>query len=81
MLVPLDLNVTETDEEWGCSEAENWRRFGQGDHSRCYAKADFIKRLEDTGFKVEYANQEYFGEEFFRKMGFTETSTLYIVYA
>ena len=36
LLVPLDLSREETDEEQGCSEAENWRRFGQGDHCLLY---------------------------------------------
>lgn len=29
LLVPIALDMKEIDEEWGLSEAENWRRFGQ----------------------------------------------------
>lgn len=79
LLVPLDLSREETDEEQGCSEAENWRRFGQGDHVRAYAKKDFIARVKECGFDLECVGKEYFGEEFFKNCGLIDTSTLYIV--
>lgn len=79
LLVPLDLAREETDEEWGCSEAENWRRFGQGDHVRAYAKKDFIARVKECGFDLECIGKEYFGDVFFKNCGLTDTSTLYIV--
>lgn len=40
ILVPLSLDYDKTDEEWGLSEVENWRRFDQDDHYRRYAKKD-----------------------------------------
>lgn len=79
ILVPLDLNQTETDEEWGLTEAENWRRFGQGDHVRKYAKIDFVNRLKEVGFKVNEMRKADFGEENYRQNALTDTSTLYIV--
>lgn len=79
LLVPLDLNVVETDEEVGCSEEENWRRFGQGDHVRKYAKQDFIKRIADSGFSLECLGKEFFGAKLFKDNGFSETSILYVL--
>lgn len=79
ILVPLDLDQTQTDEEWGLTEAENWRRFGQGDHVRKYAKIDFINRLKLVGFKVNEMDKVYFGEEKYQQNALTETSTLYVV--
>lgn len=79
LLVPLDLSRENTDEELGCSEAENWRRFGQGDHVRAYAKKDFIARIKECGFDLECIGKEYFGELFFKNCGLLDTSTLYIL--
>lgn len=79
LLVPLDLNVLETDEEIGCSEEENWRRFGQGDHVRKYAKKDFMKRITESGFSLECLGKEYFGEQLFKENGLSDTATLYVV--
>lgn len=80
IIVPLDLEQAYTDEEWGLSEADNIRRFGQGDHVRAYNKDEYIKRLEECGFGVHQINKEYFSEEEFAENALTETSTLYLVY-
>ena len=48
LLVPLDLEQNITDEQYGLSEEENWKRFGQGDHIRKYCKQDFIERMEKS---------------------------------
>ena len=77
-LVPIDLNASGIDEEWGLTEAENWRRFGQGDHCRKYDKKGLMQRLEEQ-FYVHSLGKEYFGEEFFVQCGLTDTSTLYIL--
>lgn len=77
-LVPIDLNATCIDEEWGLSEAENWRRFGQGDHCRRYDKGGLIQRLEEQ-FCVHSLGKEYFGEELFARRSLTDTSTLYVL--
>lgn len=79
LLVPLDLNQQYTDEEIGCSEDENWRRFGQGDHVRQYAKNDFIKRITESGFILECLGREFFGNKLYLDNGLTKTSTLYVV--
>ena len=77
-LVPIDLNAPGIDEEWGLTEAENWRRFGQGDHCRRYDKKGLVQRLEEQ-FYVHSLGKEYFGEELFWQCGLTDTSTLYIL--
>ncbi len=77
-LVPVDLNRKETDEEWGLSEAENWRRFGQGDHCRVYSKEDLTDRLQEQ-FYVHSLGKDYFGEDVFEQCGLIDTSTLYVL--
>lgn len=78
-LVPIDLNTIETDEEWGLSEEENWRRFGQGDHCRTYARKDVIDRLKGAGFCVNELGKEHFGEEIFNQCGLLDSSILYVL--
>ena len=79
VLVPLIVGMQDTEEQWGCSEEENWRRFGQGDHSRLYGRNDFIRRLQRAGFYVNELGKEWFGEEFYRLHGFDDLSILYVV--
>lgn len=78
-LVPIALDVTEIDEEWGLSEAENWKRFGQNDHCRTYSKQGLIKRLQAEGFIVHALDKKFFGEKIFYENGFTDTSVLYVL--
>ena len=77
VLVPLIVGKQGTEEQWGCGVEENWRRFGQGDHSRLYGKEDFIGRLQKAGFYVNELGKEWFGEEFYRICGFDDLSILY----
>ena len=79
VLVPLIVGMQDTEEQWGCSQEENWRRFGQGDHSRLYGKNDFVGRLRGVGFYVNELGKEWFGEEFYRLHGFDDLSILYVV--
>ena len=78
VLVPLIVGKQDTEEKWGCSIEENWRRFGQGDHSRLYGREDFIGRLQKAGFYVNELGKEWFGEEFYREYGFDELSVMYV---
>ena len=78
ILVPLIVGKMETEEQWGCGKEENWRRFGQGDHSRLYGKTDFIKRLKDAGFYVNELDREWFGDEFYQTHGFDDLSVMYV---
>lgn len=80
ILVPLNLKKEVTDEEWGLSEEENIRRFGQKDHVRAYAKTDFINRLSECGFGVHSLDKSFFGDKVFEENAFTSTSTIYLVY-
>lgn len=78
-LVPIDLSVKCTDEEWGLTEEENWKRFGQGDYCRKYARQDVVLRLKEAGFTVHELGKDYFGEKVFRECGLTDTSILYVL--
>ncbi|MBK9533049.1 MAG: class I SAM-dependent methyltransferase [Chitinophagaceae bacterium] len=79
-MVPIIESVTETHEDPSIKE-ENLRLkyFGQKDHVRLYAKADFIRRLESVGFMVKLYGVDYFGEAQFDRSGITRKSVLYIV--
>lgn len=77
-LVPILLDYEGIDEEWGLSEEENWRRFGQGDHCRKYGKNALVERLEES-FYVNQLGKDYFGNEVFGQQGLIETSTLYVL--
>lgn len=77
-LVPVDLDADSIDEEWGLSEAENWKRFGQGDHCRKYSKKGLLERLEEQFF-VHCLGKKYFGQEVFEQCGLIDTSTLYVL--
>lgn len=78
VLVPLMVGLEQTDEEWGCSQEENWRRFGQYDHCRLYAADDFVSRLEEAGFYVTKIGEDWFGKEFYEECGFDANSILYV---
>lgn len=80
IIVPIDLNQTETDEEWGLSKDENLRRFGQEDHVRSYNKYDYMERLKECGFGAHEIKKEFFSKEEFEENALIETSTLYLVY-
>jgi predicted SAM-dependent methyltransferase len=79
LLVPLVVGVDETDEDITATLEERWRRFGQDDHVRQYGKADFIRRLVDTGFYVKEIGISNFKKELFEQNCIEKQSTLYIV--
>lgn len=78
-LVPVALDLEKIDEEWGLTEEENWKRFGQGDHCRRYNKEGITERLKEAGFQVWNLGKEYFGKEVFYENGLTDTSVLYVL--
>lgn len=79
LVVPIDLNAKQIDEEWGLSEGENWRRFGQGDYVRRYSHAGYVQRLKECGFDVQQCGRRYFGSRCFRQLGMQKTAVLYVV--
>ena len=79
IIVPIDLAQRETEEDLNASEAERWRRFGQHDHVRKYAKDDFLNRLRSAGFYVQELGLKFFGIEEYYKGGFVQNSMLYVV--
>jgi O-antigen biosynthesis protein len=79
VLVPLNLSVEKTDEDPSVTDVhERWRRFGQDDHIRLYARRDFIARLKEPGFVVEELGIAHFGEHAFRINAIAPGSILYV---
>jgi SAM-dependent methyltransferase len=79
LLVPISLTLAATEEDPGASAEERWRRFGQDDHVRLYAKRDFVSRVKSAGFTVLELGLAFFGKECFEKLALPETSVLYVV--
>ncbi len=80
VMVPIMLSLQDTYEDpTKTTEAERWKYFGQGDHTRMYAKASFVSRLEKAGFKVEQLDSMFFGSDLFDKSGIDSKSVLYVV--
>ena len=77
-LVPINLEQEFIEEEWGLTEEENWRRFGQGDHCRRYSKKGLLDRLNKY-FYVNQLDKIYFGEEIYEQCGLLDTSVLYVL--
>ena len=80
VMVPIVLTLSEDLEnpEW-TSEADRWKFYGQNDHVRMYSKSGFVRKLEQTGFKVNQFGIDYFGADIFKKYGIQERSVLYVV--
>jgi len=79
LLVPLDLEQDTIDEEFGLTEEENWKRFGQGDHVRKYSKQGFIGRMEEAGFQVNQLGQDFFGKREYKRNAINKEAVLYVV--
>ncbi len=81
LLVPIQLSVQKTDEDPNVTDiGERWRRFGQDDHVRMYAKQDFLQRLTDAGFTVEQLGVKDFGRLFSWRLRLAPNSNLYVVH-
>lgn len=80
VMAPIHLGLERTLEEPAhVTEAERWKFYGQGDHVRLYAKADFTRRVGDVGFAVRELGVEYFGAGSFVRHGIHPRSVLYLV--
>lgn len=79
LIVPINLAVTEIDEDPDCTDiGERWRRFDQDDHVRRYSKQGYIQRLKSV-FNVKIYDRNYFEKQAMYENGLLDTSTLYIV--
>ena len=58
---------------------ERWRRFAQDDHVRLYEKDIFMKRVRDSGFKIEQHDFRSLGLVSILRNGIRLKSRLYIV--
>lgn len=80
VMTPILKGLERTSEDpFVTDPEERIRRFGQGDHVRVYAKADFVRRLEEAGFRVEQIGIASFGADVFRRAGIDPGSCLYVV--
>lgn len=79
LMVPILMTATDTDEDPQVTDVnERWRRFGQDDHIRMYAKDDFIQRLQAGGFALQLLDRHAFAEGDFKQHGIGEGAVLYL---
>jgi SAM-dependent methyltransferase len=79
LMVPLVDGIEQTIESpLIASEADRWKWYGQDDHVRQYAKADFVRRIEAAGFIVSQLGADHFGAETFARHGIHRRSVLYV---
>jgi SAM-dependent methyltransferase len=80
VMVPLVVGVEETHEDPSIVDpAERWKHYCQDDHLRLYGRRDFVRRLEQAGFRVLQLGVDHFGRDRFRRAGIHENSVLYVV--
>lgn len=80
LVAPIILGLESTLEDPSVTDdAGRWRLYGQNDHLRLYAHDDYVKKIRSHGFQVDELGENYFGQEVFRSLGLTSTSTLYVV--
>jgi len=79
--VPIYIPLDNCYEDFAITEpAERIKHFGQDDHVRLYSRDCFISRLIKAGFSMELLGIADFGEDVFKRLGLTKTSTLYIAH-
>jgi hypothetical protein len=79
-MVPIQLNLKETYENKKItSKRDRCHHFGQDDHVRVYSKYGFVRKLEESGFKVDQLGIKFFSKESFLEAGIMDRSVLYKV--
>ena len=82
LMAPIIVGIEHTLEDPSVTdEAGRWRLYGQNDHVRLYAHDDFVRKIEDNGFRVDQYGIDYFGAEVYAAMGLKPSSILYIARA
>ncbi|MBF0593179.1 MAG: DegT/DnrJ/EryC1/StrS family aminotransferase, partial [Nitrospirae bacterium] len=80
ILAPVLLGLDSTYEDPSItSEKARKRHFGQEDHVRVYAKADYMDRLVEAGFALRCLGVDHFGMDAFKEAAITTKSVLYVV--
>jgi len=80
LMVPIILTLQATHEDPTIvSPQERWKHFGQDDHLRIYAKADFVQKATAAGFAVHQLDITVFGSDNFLRHGIHRRSVLYVV--
>ena len=81
LVAPIVVGLDRTVEDPNVIDAVGrWRLFGQDDHVRLYAHADYVSKIRRHGFRIEELGMAYFGAEIFRSLGLKPTSILYVVH-
>jgi SAM-dependent methyltransferase len=79
LIAPISLSLETTREDPDVKDpAERWKLFGQDDHVRHYAKHDFINRVLDANFNLDFYDRSNSTRFIYRVLGFSKTSTLYL---
>lgn len=80
LMVPIIKDLDSTIEDPNITdEGERWRLFGQNDHVRLYARAEYVARILEAGFTLAQYDVSYFGSILFKTLGLKNSSVLYIV--
>ena len=80
VMVPIALPLAHTHEVRGVeSDDDRWRHYGQGDHARLFAKADFLADLQHAGFVVRELGRDAFADGVWERAGIAPGSVLYVV--
>jgi len=79
LMAPIAVDLQKTIEDSNAkSIGQRIHLYGQGDHLRLYAHAEYVQRISSNGFNVHEYGQDYFGMETFSQLGLKPTSVLYI---
>ena len=80
VLVPIMLTIQDVLHDPNITtEADRWKHYGQNDHVRLYSRQGLVDRLEDSGFKVNQYDINYFGIKLYESSGIDSRSVLYVV--
>jgi SAM-dependent methyltransferase len=81
VMVPVFIDVKYTIEnpDYNTDELRG-KYYGQSDHVRLFAKADFVKRLTDAKFCLKMYDASSFQSELVKKYGIADNSVLYVCY-
>jgi SAM-dependent methyltransferase len=81
LMAPISLAITKSIENLPGvkTDEDRWQNYGQNDHVRVYAKADFIERINESGFTLYQFDIKHFGKKTFKRLGLKPTSVLYVL--
>jgi hypothetical protein len=79
IMAPVSLAIEQTQEDANVTDpAERFRLYGSDEHLRLYAKGDFVRRLQQSGFRVTERGAKAFPDGWFSRHAITPCSVLYV---